>query len=390
MTEKLYYNDVYTKESYSRVVETMEHEGRLLVVLDKTPFYPEGGGQPSDKGKIGDAQVSYVYEEEDTIYHVVDRLPNETEVLCTIDYNRRFDFMQQHSGEHMLAATFYKLYGAVSQGFHMGEDYVSIDMNFSEISPEEIKRVEAVVNGHIYDNISVHTFMVSPEESRDMKLRKRVEGEEQVRIVRIGEVDACACCGTHVKYTGEVGIIKILKTEKYKGMTRVYFKCGKRAFEDYSVKQDIVNTLVRNLSTGEGELIEKIANDTAELKALGRKLGEYKKMLSGYEVQKLKQGAENKVAAFLYEGKEADEVQMIAEQLSAEDLFIVLGTVQSGNIIVFSGGGYDFSVGQFFKENIKAFNGKGGGNAKRAQGSFSNAGDLEAFFREILKAVHKE
>ncbi|MDP4089913.1 MAG: alanine--tRNA ligase-related protein [Bacillota bacterium] len=389
MTEKLYYDDVYIKESLSRVVEAFEKDGKLLVVLDKTPFYPEGGGQPSDTGRIGDAHVSYVFEEDDTIYHVVDKLPENTLVLCNIDFERRYDFMQQHSGEHMLAATFYKLYGAVSQGFHMGDDYVSIDMSFTEISTEEVKRIESVVNGHIYSNVPVNTFVVTPEESRSLTLRKRVEGEDQVRIVQIGEVDACACCGTHVKYTGEVGIIKIIKTEKYKGMTRIYFKCGRRAFEDYILKHDIVSTLVRNLSTGEGELVDKATNDMAEVKALGRKLGEYKRRLSGYEAQNLKARAENRVVSFIYEDKEMDEVQMIAEDLASEDLFIILGSALSRGIIVFSGGGHNVNVGQFFKENMKAFSGKGGGSAKRAQGSFGYAEDMKAFAAELLKQVNK-
>ena len=387
MTEKLYYNDVYIKESFCKITESIEQEGKLLIVLDKTPFYPEGGGQPSDIGRIGDAAVSYVYEKGDKIYHEVDKLPKGEEVLCSIDYSRRFDHMQQHSGEHILAAVFYKLYGAVSQGFHMGEDYVSIDLNFSDISAEEVKKVEATVNEHIYSNVPVNTFMVTSEESKSLELRKRVESEEQIRIVQIGEVDACACCGTHVKYTGEIGLLKILKTERYKGMTRVYFKCGKRAFQDYSLKQDTVNKLVKTLSTGEGELLEKVKNDAAELKLMGRKLGEYKKKLSDYETQRLRQNASEGLVSYIYEDKEADEVQMIAEQLSADNLFVVLGSSLSGNIIVFSGSEYAMNVGQFFKDNIKNFNGKGGGSPKRAQGSFSSLEDMKAFVHKLLETL---
>ncbi|WP_163191601.1 alanyl-tRNA editing protein [Clostridium thermarum] len=385
MTERLYYEDVYIKESYSRIIEVGEYKDTYTVVLDKTPFYPEGGGQPSDTGYIGEARVSHVYEREGKVYHVVDKVPQSEEVHCIIDYDKRFDRMQQHSGEHILAACFNKCFGTMSSSFHLGDDYISIDISMPEISAEEITKIEDMANGYIYENLPVHTFMVTPEESKNIKLRKNIEGEEKVRVVQIEKVDACACCGTHVKNTGEIGIIKIIKSEKYKGLTRVYFKCGKRAFDDFRAKQDIVTTLVRNFSTGEGELINKINNDQEHMRELGRKLSDYKKKCCSYEARELKELSRNNIIYYIYDDKEMEELQMLTEQLSETKQFIILGSARQGQVIVSAGGGYHLNIGQFFKEKIKEFNGRGGGKADRAQGSFTSELDLRHFTEELIK-----
>jgi alanyl-tRNA synthetase len=385
VTERLYYEDVYIKESHSRIMEVSEYKDKHTVVLDKTPFYPEGGGQSSDTGYIGEARVSHVYEKEGKVYHVIDKVPQSEEVHCIIDYDKRFDHMQQHSGEHILAACFNKCFGTMSSSFHLGDDYVSIDISIPEISAEEIIKIEDMANRYIYENLPVHTFMVTPEESKNIKLRKNIEGEEEVRIVQIEKVDACACCGTHVKNTGEIGIIKIIKAEKYKGLTRVYFKCGKRAFEDFRTKQDIVTTLVRSFSTGEGELINKINSDQEHMKELGRRISEYRKKLCSYEAAELKKLSKDNIIYHIYADKEMEELQMLTEQLSETKQFIILGSAKQGQIVVTVGGDYCFNIGQFFKEKIKEFNGRGGGKADRAQGSFTSETDLRNFAEELIK-----
>ena len=385
MTEKLYYGDVYIKESKSKVVEIGEYKGKTAIVLDRTPFYPEGGGQPADTGIIGDTRVTYVFESEEKVYHVVDKVPSEEEVICRVDFEKRFDHMQQHSGEHILAACFFKEFGATTSSFHLGDDYISIDINLTEISTENIEKIENMANTYIYENLPVNTFMVTPEESKNIKLRKNIEGEEEVRVVQIEKVDACACCGTHVKNTGEVGIIKIIKTEKYKGLTRVYFKCGKRAFEDYRGKHDITASLVRSFSTGESELVNKLNSDLEHMKNLNRRLSEYRKKICSYEAKELKFHEKDNIIYYIYDDKEMDELQMITEELSETKAFIILGSAKQGQIIVTAGGGYVLNIGQFFKERIKEFNGRGGGKAERAQGSFNSLEDLNAFTEELIK-----
>ncbi|HQD50436.1 MAG TPA: alanyl-tRNA editing protein, partial [Defluviitaleaceae bacterium] len=150
MTKKCYYDDPYTSVWESEIVELIPKDDKYLVVLDKTYFYPEGGGQPSDTGTIEDIYVSYVFEEDGKIYHLMEKAPKEKKVQCKIDFEKRFTNMQQHTGEHLLAATFYKYYQGVSNAFHMGEDYTSIDISLSEVTPKMVKEIEDKVNEIIY------------------------------------------------------------------------------------------------------------------------------------------------------------------------------------------------------------------------------------------------
>lgn len=389
MTERLFYKDSYIKECVANVVEIIEKDGKVTVVLDRTPFYPEGGGQPSDTGYIDDAKVIDVYENGHKICHVIDRPLNNKEVHCKVDLERRIDYMQQHSGEHILASCFYKLLNTRSSSFHMGDDYSTVDISLPEVSEELVMKVEAMANEAIYSNHPVRAVIVTEEESKKMNLRRYVEGEKEVRIVEIENVDACACCGTHVSRTGEVGIIKIIKTEKYKGLTRIYFKCGKRAFQDYSKKHDIVATLVRSFSTGEGEIVNKITSDIEHMKELSRKLSEYRKKLCRYEAEELKGFSKNNIIYHIYEDKEMDELQKIVEELSNSDNFLVLASAKHRQIIVSLGGGYNLNLGQFFKERIKEFAGRGGGKADRAQGTFETIEGLKNFSEALLDILHK-
>lgn len=389
MTERLFYKDSYIKECIANVVEAIDKDGKVVVVLDRTPFYPEGGGQPSDTGYIDDARVLDVYEQGEKIYHILDRPLKNKEVYCKVDLERRIDYMQQHSGEHILASCFYKLLNTRSSSFHMGDEYSTVDISLPEVSEELVAKVEDMANEAIYENHPVRAVVVTEEESKSMNLRRYVDGEREVRIVEIENVDACACCGTHVKRTGEVGIIKIIKTEKYKGLTRVYFKCGKRAFQDYCKKHDIVTSLVRSFSTGEGGIVNKIFSDIEHMKELSRKLSEYRKRLCKYEAEELKTLAKDNVIYHIYEDKEMDELQKIVEELSSGHNFLVLASAKYRQILVSSGGGYSINLGQFFKEWIKEFGGRGGGKADRAQGSFESVEGLKKFSEVLIDNLHK-
>ncbi|NLM34065.1 MAG: alanyl-tRNA editing protein [Clostridiales bacterium] len=389
MTERLFYEDSYINECIANVEDTIEKDGKVIVVLDRTPFYPEGGGQPSDTGYIDDARVVDVYEEGQKIYHILDRPLENKEVHCKVDLERRIDYMQQHSGEHILAACFYKLLNTRTSSFHMGDEYSTVDISLPEISEELAAKVEEMANEVIYKNLPVRAKIVTEEESKNMSLRRYVDGEDEVRIVEIENVDACACCGTHVKRTGEVGVIKIIKTEKYKGLTRIYFKCGKRAYQDYRKKHDIVTTLVRNFSTGEEDIVSKINSDTEHMKELSRKLSEYRKKLCRYEAEELKASSKDNIIYHIYEDKEMDELQKIAEELSRSNNLTILASAKHRQILASSGGGYSINLGQFFKERIKEFGGRGGGKADRAQGTFEAIEGLKKFSEALIDNLHK-
>lgn len=377
MTKKCYYDDPYTSVWESEIVELIPKDDKYLVVLDKTYFYPEGGGQPSDTGTIEDIYVSFVFEEDGKIYHLMEKAPKEKKVQCKIDFEKRFTNMQQHTGEHLLAATFYKYYQGVSNAFHMGEDYTSIDISLSEVTPKMVKEIEDKVNEIIYKNVEVKTYLKDIEEAKKLPLRKQPKVDEDIRIVEIDGVDFCPCCGTHVKRTGEVGILKIIKTEKSKGATRIYFQCGRRAFEDYSKKHDVISTLNETFSANENTLLKKVEKYLEDVKEKENQIKELKKELVLYEAQKLLKNAEESVIYGQYDNKSMDEILFISKQVLQMGKYIFIG-LSLKEMKLFIAHNTDFLIhcGNLIKSEVSKFGGKGGGSPIQAQAVFENQQDL--------------
>ncbi|KHD35926.1 alanyl-tRNA synthetase [Clostridium acetobutylicum] len=379
MTRKLFYDDPYICESEGKIVDVLENDGKYEIVLDETSFYPEGGGQPCDLGTINNIPVEYVYEKGDTIYHVMKERPEGNTARCKVDFLRRQDNIQQHTGEHLLSAAFFKLYNGVNYGFHMGEDYVTIDIDMEEVTHDMIKKIEAEANAYIYANVETKTYFMSKPEAEKLPLRKAIKAEGKIRIVQLGDVDYSACCGTHVVRTGEVGIIKVLRTEKYKGMTRVYFKCGRRAFDEYSKEHSIITKLQKNLSIDEDNILNKVQTTMEEISNLKKKLLEYKKNEAKLEVKKIKEKNNNGVISEHYEDGDFSFLEEIYDGIKDEKAVIILTSGVDNRILFAQNGIDDIECGRIFKENIKEYNGRGGGNAKRAQAAFSNKDDLNKF-----------
>jgi len=235
MIEKIYYTSPYTTKWTASILSSFESNNRYYVELNKTAFYPEGGGQPSDIGTIAGHKVLDVTEKDHSVFHEIDKpLEVDIQVECEIDWNRRFDHMQQHTGQHLLSAILSDVFNIHTVSFHLGKDIASIDVNVPSIDDKALIEIEQAVNKAIYANKPLNTYYVSQDQLSTLSLRKMPELEdEQIRIVEIHTLDTSACCGTHVRSTGELGIIKLLKTEKQRGHTRLFFKCGMRALKDY-------------------------------------------------------------------------------------------------------------------------------------------------------------
>jgi len=230
-TCRLYYEDCHLRRFTATVTACRETEKGFLVELDATAFYPEGGGQPSDLGTLADANVLDVREENDTVLHLCDKpLPVGQPVTGIIDWQRRFDFMQQHTGEHIVSGILHKMFGCHNVGFHMGADVVTIDFDVL-IPPEVLSEVEKQANQAIYNNLPVRCWYPSPEELPNVTYRTKRELPWPVRIVQIPDTDTCACCGVHTAFTGEVGIIKLLSCVKFHQGVRIEMVCGGRALE---------------------------------------------------------------------------------------------------------------------------------------------------------------
>ncbi len=235
MTEKLYYIDSYISNFYARVISVTEIDGGFEIVLDKTAFFPEEGGQSSDRGYIGSSRVNHVYEKDGIIYHRVDAMPKSEDVFCTVDFDERFDKMQQHTAEHILSGVIHALYGYDNVGFHLGDDIVTFDINHP-LTREQLDRVEDLANEAVFKNIKIETSFPKKDELEAITYRSKLDLTDNVRIVTIGEVDSCACCAPHVAYTGEVGIIKCLDFMHHRGGVRITMCAGNRALRDYREK----------------------------------------------------------------------------------------------------------------------------------------------------------
>ena len=236
MTEKLYYTDAYIKEFEATVLNFTELDGKYAVILDRTAFFPEEGGQSADTGSIGIAKVLDVREKDGNILHFVDSLLEiGASYYCKIDFSDRFEKMQCHTAEHIISGAINRLFGLDNVGFHLGKYEVTMDVN-GYLTREQLDEVELIANHAVFDNVPVKTYFPSSDELSALNYRSKLDLTENVRLVEIVGYDLCACCAPHVSYTGEIGLIKILDFEKHRGGTRINIAAGYRALYDYREK----------------------------------------------------------------------------------------------------------------------------------------------------------
>jgi alanyl-tRNA synthetase len=293
MTKRLYYDDAYLTQFKARVIEQSPYKDRFAVVLDQTAFYPTSGGQPFDQGVLDGVKVVDVLvdENEDRVLHVLTAPVAEppAEVLGEIDWDRRFDHMQQHTGQHILSQAFIEVAQAETVSFHLGADSATIDVaGARRPSPADMEQAELLANKIVWEDRPVTARVVSPEELADLPLRKPPTVTEDIRVIQVADFDWSACGGTHVARTGEIGLCKIVKWENRGAETRVEFRCGLRALNDYAQKNNMVNHLAAGFNVGHWELDQAVARLTAEVKELRSHLRTAGRALVEYEAQRLR------------------------------------------------------------------------------------------------------
>ncbi|MEF2967328.1 DHHA1 domain-containing protein [Paenibacillus sp. M1] len=390
MTKQLYYDSAYTIEWKTVVSGVLEKEDGIYAVLEETAFYPHGGGQPCDTGTIDGIRVLDVVKEEEMILHKVESRPAETAVLCRLDWDRRFDHMQQHSGQHLLSAICLRIIGAPTLSFHLGEEYATIDVELPELTTERMAELEREVNRHIYLNHEITSYFVTGEEAASLPLVKQPTVSSGIRIVETKDVEYNACGGTHVSSTGEIGMIKLLKAERQKGNTRIYFLCGFRTLREFNENQRILNALALKFNTGKDEILSRFEKMEQEQKQLQQELAALKEINDRYLLQELVSQAEGGSVAHVFEDKSLRDLQNLATKLAAEHGKTVLfAGAGEGKVVLAYGGDGGFSCGSFFKEHLGAFNGKGGGSDKLAQAGFGSSEEALAFY-EFAKQVLSE
>ena len=383
MTEKLFYNDVRKAEFEATVISCVKNKDRYEVVLDGTYFYPEGGGQPADHGKIDDANVFDVHDKDNEVVHYCDKeVECGKKVKAWVDMERRHRLMQQHSGEHIVSGLIHKHFGYDNVGFHMGSDCITIDFN-GPLTSDDLKLVEKEANEAIYRNFDTNIFYPSPEELEKLEYRSKKALEGDVRIVNFKDCDTCACCGLHVVKSGEIGIIKITGSQNYKGGTRVTMLAGKQAWEDYAVKDSIVHGISNLLSAKPYETKEAVERLMKERNEIKEQLVAAKKQI--FELKRDSVKDDETCAVFFEENMEPFELRLFTEMLLEK---VPSAAVFSGN----DEEGYKYAVGStktdmsaFIKEANKALGGRGGGRGNIMQGAFTASRDeTERYIRNGL------
>lgn len=382
---KLFYRNPYIKEFNANILKIAEKDNMLHLELNQTAFYPEGGGQPSDIGYIDDVEVSHVYENGEKIYHVVDKLPSKLEnVKCSIDWERRFDHMQQHLGQHILSAAFEKLYDANTIGFHLSPNTLTIDID-KVLSHEDIIKVEYFGNQIVFNDLAVQILYPDKEELKTLPLRKEPAVTDNIRIVKLDDFDYSPCCGTHPNRTGEVGIIKIKKFEKYKSGLRIEFACGNRALKDYQTKNHIINSLSSNLSIKFEEILESVQRINDDLLNIKKENKSLKEQIIAYEAANLLNSANiinnSKIVRKIFYNRDFGDLKLLSTSLiNNNGTIVVFGLVNDDKAQLIFSRSKDLDkvmMNDILKKCIPLIDGKGGGSPFSAQGGGKNIDNIE-------------
>jgi len=386
----MYYQDSYLKEFKAKILKKVKINNHPAVILDKTAFYPTSGGQPYDKGVIQDIPVVEVVEEGDMIIHILKKELKDninSEVVGKIDWKRRFDHMQQHLGQHILSGALMEMWGVETLSFHLGEKICTLDIAKEKFSEEEAKKAEECANKIIFDNRLVNCYFVEGEEElKRLNLRKVPEKTGEIRIIEVADFDISACGGTHCRATGEVGMIKITKWEKRGNKIRLEFICGKRAWEDYFRKNEIIKDISNKLTIKDSELGEAIERMLEEKKETGKELKKYKVTLQEYEANKLIEESslrDNRVKIIkkIFGEDNFQEVrELIQKIINLDENVVVLSGIKGGGakILFACSRALQYDMNGLVREAAKFIEGQGGGAPNFAQAGGKKIEGLES------------
>lgn len=368
MKQLLYYTDAYIQQFDATVIASGEENGRHYVVLSNTAFYPTGGGQPHDIGTLNDVHVIDVEKVGDDIRHYVSA-PVTGDVHGTIDWQRRFDFMQQHAGQHILTAAFVELFNIPTTSFHLGAQTVTIDVDTQTITDEQLAQAEARANDIILQNRPIETKWVTADDLQAYNLRKEIAVEGDIRLVIIPEFDYNGCGGTHPSSTGQVQLIKILHVEKMKKQSRIHFVCGARVLQELAMRKDVLTNVARQLSVPEDEAADALQKVMTTAKQTEKQL---QQLLDAQLTTIAAELATQTLAAKAFDGFSMQQLQKIARTVVAEndDVQVFLASHVDGKIqfVAARGANVKRSMKDISAAVLPLLNGKGGGNDQFVQG----------------------
>ena len=392
MTTRLYFTDVLARDVEATVASCTATGDRFDVVLDRTVFYPSSGGQPFDTGTLGPARVLDVNDDDEgLIHHVVDKpLVPGTVVRGEIDWPRRLDHMQQHTGQHVLSAAFDHLFKVRTTSFHLGAEVSTIDLA-REVTPAEIVGAELEANRIVWDARPVTVRFVSEAEAAALPLRKEPVKSGTLRLVDVTDYDLSACGGTHVPQTGLIGAIVVVGWERFKGATRLTFACGGRALRSHGAFRDVVVGATRALSVLPGEVGGAIERLQAELKTAGRETRRLQEELAGFQAAAFRAAAETigpyRVVLSRQTGSDAQALKTLATAVVREPGLVVIFTGEGPPtpVVVARSADVSLDAGAWIKRATTELGGRGGGRSELAQAGIDAAPDrVHEFARQTL------
>jgi alanyl-tRNA synthetase len=397
MTAKLYWEDAHLTRFAARVTDAWLQGAHLIVALDQSAFYPTGGGQPCDTGSINAARVIDVEMGDDG--RILHRLGSDVsfsvgeEVTCEVDWRRRREMTQQHTGQHILSQAFFRLFGAETKGFRITDRTTEIDLTL-EAQPDEIERAiaraEELANDVVFDNREIRVHMVTPEEAAALPLRKESFITDCVRVIEIADYDLSPCGGTHAERTGEVGLIAVRGWERAKKMTRVHFLCGMRALDDYREAGRSVDAIARKFSAGREEAEASVTRLLDENKRLSRRVRELAVIVAMVEARELIEAAEPvggaRIVSRVFEDRDIEELKLLAHRLVDGDNVVALLASKEGGTarLVFArSANLSADMNALMRVACERLGGRGGGKPEFAQGGGPKVSELNEALEEV-------
>ena len=381
MTEKLYYSDAYIKEFEATVVDSFTDGERVVVILDRTAFFPEEGGQSADTGYISDARVLDVREKDGVIRHYTDKLLTTGEKYsCEIDFAIRFEKMQCHTAEHIISGAIHRLYGLGNVGFHLGSTEVTMDVN-GYLTREQLDEVELIANRAVFENRPVRAYFPSEAELSALQYRSKLDLTENVRIVEVEGYDLCACCAPHVAYTGEIGLIKILDFEKHRGGLRINIAAGYRALRDYGEKYRSVLEMSALFSEPQATVSRAARSFLSSYEELKGKLKA--KGLSAARLEaRLVSDTEGSLVCY-YPDMNMDELREFVNHAAARVGGILVALTGTDGDLKYIMTSHAVDLSLICRRINSELSGRGGGRDNMIQGSFSvDLDTVERYFSE--------
>jgi len=398
MTEKLYYEDPRMESFQARLIHQEQEGDHWIVVLDRTAFYPEGGGQPSDRGKLNGIPVIDVRERAGEVCHVLpEALKQDAPVQGTIDFPTRFDFMQQHTGQHIISASLIEAAGYPTISAYLGESYTAVEIDARSIQDAEIEAAEVLANRTVSRDLPVHIHWIQPEEAEHYHLRKPPPDVQRLRIVQIEGIDSAACAGIHVEKTGEVGLIKFDGLEKIRGRLRLHWLIGDRAYRDVREKDRLAAALNRELTCGTADILTSVRELKNKLREREQRISQLEKRYSDQKVQDLLASAERKEGILLvreiFAAEEPSTVQAIYQNLLAGSKTVAcLINRRKDDIQWWIGCSEDLEIPwkRIVPGLFPLIAGKGGGKGRSWQGIGNKAGGASSFLDSVGAEIWKQ